>query len=369
MKIGMIKTINIILLSLLLFHVSCSDQKKSDVKQNENKKTQNVVKRISVIEIDSPEKGELFTIGDIIEINIGLKELEVKVDSLIVQSGKLKSTLNIKNLVYNWDTKNLNTGKNQLKVFAYSEGNKIDSYYLNLLFKSDIIPDYYKCKIIKTYPHDVGAYTQGLVFEDGIMYEGTGDWENSSLRKVNYETGEVLSVLGLGSKYFGEGITVFKDKIIQLTWKSKTGFVYDKKSFKLVSTLQYTTQGWGITNDGEKLIMSDGTETIHFLDPEYFNELSKIEVYDHEGAVQNINELEYINGIVYANIYQTEEIIAFDPLTGKVLKRIDCSNIVPDGFHEEIDNVLNGIAYDKQNDRYFLTGKRWPSLFEVKFVK
>jgi glutamine cyclotransferase len=186
---------------------------------------------------------------------------------------------------------------------------------------------------------------------------------------VKFESGVIIAELSLGSKYFGEGITIFKDKIIQLTLRSNTGFVYDKNSFRLVSTLQYPTQGWGITTDGEKLIMSDGTQTIHFLDPEYFNETSKIDIYDHEGPVNSINELEYINGLVYANIYQTEEIIVFDPTSGKVLQRIDCRKIIPNGFQGEQDNVLNGIAYDKQNDRYFVTGKRWPSLFEVKFMK
>ncbi len=201
------------------------------------------------------------------------------------------------------------------------------------------------------------------------MYEGTGQCGESKLKKINFETGKLVAELNLEANYFGEGITPFKDKIIQLTWKSKTGFVYDKSTFKLLTTLKYSTQGWGITTDNEKLIMSDGTQTIHFLDPEYFNELSKIEVYDNDGPVNNLNELEYINGLVYANIYLTEEIIAFDPKTGKVLKRIDCRKIVPNGYQSEDDNVLNGIAYDKDNNRYFITGKRWPSLFEVKFVK
>ena len=363
----------LILSSLVLFsflNPSCNKKgtDTSDKKSNTQTKP-NVTKRVSVIEIASPKSGEMFTVGDNIEVNIGLKESNVEVDSLIVEAKGAKTVINTNDLSYNWETKALKVGSNQLKVFAYSGGNKIDSYYLKLRFKSDVKPELYECKIINTYPHDTKAYTQGLIYDNGVMYEGTGPRGESSLRKVRFETGELISVLSLEARYFGEGITAFGDKIIQLTWTSRTGFVYDKNSFKLITTLQYPTQGWGITTDGEKLIMSDGTQTIHFLDPEYFNEIGKIEVYDHEGHVDSLNELEYINGLVYANVYQTEYIVAFDPTNGKVLKRIDCRKIIPNGFHGEQDNVLNGIAYDKDNDRIFLTGKRWPKLFEVKFVR
>ena len=370
MKITKLTFYNFILFLLFLLQVSCSNQGKSELKQNNKKKSENVTKRVSVIKIKSPKSGEMFTIGDQIDIEIGLKKSEIKIDSLIVESQGNKTIVYPDNKKYLWETGELNTGSNQLKVFAYSSGKKIDSYYLKLRFKSDIKPELYECKIVNTYPHDKKAYTQGLFYDNGVMYEGTGQRKGeSSLRKVRFETGELISILNLDAKYFGEGITAFKDKIIQLTWTSRTGFVYDKNSFKLITTLQYPTQGWGITTDGKKLIMSDGTQTIHFLDPEYFNEIGKIEVYDHEGQVNSLNELEYINGLVFANIYQSEEIIAFDPETGKVLKRIDCRKIIPKGFQGEQDNVLNGIAYDKNNDRIFITGKRWPSLFEVKFVK
>ncbi|MCD4832703.1 MAG: glutaminyl-peptide cyclotransferase [Bacteroidales bacterium] len=369
MKITKTVTYNFILFSLFLLQISCSNQEKTNVKQDTNVKSESVTKRVSVIEIDSPKSGEMFTIGDKVNIQIGLKESDLNIDSLVVESNRNKTTVYLDNIKYLWETSELKTGSNQLKVFAYSGGNKIDSYYLKLRFKSDIKPEQYECKIINTYPHDKNAYTQGLFYDNGVMYEGTGPRGESSLRKVRFETGELISVLSLEARYFGEGITAFGDKIIQLTLTSRIGFVYDKKSFKLITTLKYPTQGWGITTDGKKLIMSDGTQTIHFLDPEYFNEIGKIEVYDHEGPIRNLNELEYVDGIIYANVWQTEEIIAFDPINGKVLKRIDCRKIVPNGFRGERDNVLNGIAYDKKNNRYFITGKRWPSLFEVKFVK
>lgn len=358
-----------IIIPLFLLPISCSNQEKSSEKQNLVTKQESTTKRISVIEIDSPKAGEMFTIGDQIKINIGLKESDVKVDSLIVESEKNKKVLKDQNFNFVWETNDLKTGTNQLKVFAYSDGNKIDSYYLKLRFKSDIIPELYECKIVKTYPHDKRDYTQGLFYENGIMYEGTGQYGESKLKKINFETGKLVAELSLEANYFGEGITPFKDKIIQLTWRSKTGFVYDKSTFKLLTTLKYSTQGWGITADNKRLIMSDGSQTIHFLDPEYFNELGKIEIYDHNGPVDSLNELEYVDGLVYANVYLSEEIIVFNPENGKVLKRIDCRKIIPNGYQGEDDNVLNGIAYDKDNDRFFITGKRWPSLFEVKFVK
>ena len=363
-------TIYFTLIPTFLFLISCSNQDKKKPDQKTKVPQEQVTKRVSVISIESPKSGEMFTIGDKVDLDIRLKNSEVKVDSLIIEHDDFKKTFTPENMIFSWETGNLKTGSNQIKVLAYSSGHKIDSYYLKLRFKSDIIPELYECQVIETYPHDKKAYTQGLIFEDGIMYEGTGDWANSSLRKVDYKTGNVQAILSLGGgEYFGEGITIFKDKIIQLTWKSKTGFIYDKNSFSLLRKFKYPTEGWGLTTYHEKLIMSDGTNSIHFLDPEYLNEITKIEIYDNNGPVEYLNELEYVNGLVYANVYLTEEIIAFDPETGKVLERIDCSKIIPKGYENEHDNVLNGIAYDKKNDLFFITGKRWPILFEVKFVR
>jgi glutamine cyclotransferase len=356
-------------LILLSLHVACSNQKNQQTDQKKEDTPKNVVQRVSVISIESPKAGDMFTIGDVVDVTIKLEKEEVNIDSLLVEHGDVKVMLQANDVTYNWETSNLNTGSNQIKVFAYSKGHKIDSYYLKLRFKSDITPDLYEAKIVKTYPHNRDDYTQGLFYDNGILYEGTGQRGQSVLKKVDFETGKLIAELSLPANYFGEGITAYKDKIIQLTWTSNTGFVYDKESFKLLTTLKYNTQGWGITSDNKKLIMSDGTQTIHFLDPEYFNQIGKIEVYDQDGPVKNINELEYINGLVYANIWQSEQIIAFDLNTGKVVKRIDCRKIVPAEFKAEYDNVLNGIAHDHENDRYFITGKRWPNLFEVKFVK
>jgi len=358
-----------IIYSMIFASCSNNNTNKTTSTQLPDKQNANPAKNVSVIDVKTPKAGELVTIGDNINIDIQLKSTELVIDSLVFEDNYSKEKRNPQQLDFIWKTKGFKTGNNQLRITAYSKGNSIETYYLKLRFKSDIIPENYECVILKTYPHDVKAYTQGLIYENGIMYEGTGQYNESVLRKTDFETGKILAELSLPAQYFGEGITSFGDKIIQLTWESNLGFVYDKNSFKLLTTLEYSTQGWGLTNDGKRLIMSDGSSTIYFLDPEYFTQSGNIEVYDNNGPVKKLNELEYVNGLVYANVYQTEEIIVFDPETGKVLKRIDCKKIVPEGFQGEDDNVLNGIAYDSKSDIFYITGKRWPKLFEVKFVK
>lgn len=227
---------------------------------------------------------------------------------------------------------------------------------------------FYSCKIINTYPHDSNAFTQGLVYEDGFLYEGTGREGQSSIRKVEYETGKVIQIYNLPEKYFGEGITIFQDKIFQLTYKSQTGFVYDKKTFKLLQEFKYNSEGWGLTNDGTHLIMSDGSPTLYFYDPKNFELISKIPVYYKGSLLRNLNELEYINGNIYANIWQTDYIAIIDPKSGQVMGIVDLSGLLKTAdINGQID-VLNGIAYDAGKKRLFVTGKWWPKLFEIKLM-
>jgi glutamine cyclotransferase len=226
----------------------------------------------------------------------------------------------------------------------------------------------YGYRIVNAFPHDPNAYTQGLVFRDGVLYEGTGLLGHSTLRKVALETGGVLQYHRLADHFFGEGITIYGDRIIQLTWQSNTGFVYDKGSFERLREFHYPTEGWGLTHDGERLIMSDGTATLHFLDPDSLREIARIDVYDNSGPVVMLNELEYINGEVYANVWLTEHIARIDPQTGRVVGWIDLSGLyeIPDTLQGIA--VLNGIAYDRHSDRLFVTGKLWPRLFEIELV-
>lgn len=226
----------------------------------------------------------------------------------------------------------------------------------------------YTYNIVNLYPHDPSAFTQGLIYENGFLYEGTGLYGKSELRKINLETGTIVQRHKLPDKYFGEGITRHNDRIIQLTWKSGKGFVYEGESFKQVRTFDYPTEGWGITHDGRNLIMSDGTSTLYVLDPDTFKHISTIQVHDAKGPVTRLNELEYMNGLIYANIWQSYRIAIISPDTGAVAGWIDLEGLAIIAGGDRKKKVLNGIAYDHGGDRLFVTGKLWPRLFEIKIL-
>ncbi|HUA16571.1 MAG TPA: glutaminyl-peptide cyclotransferase [Verrucomicrobiae bacterium] len=221
-------------------------------------------------------------------------------------------------------------------------------------------------QIIHAFPHDPQAFTQGLIYVDGHLYESTGLNGRSSLRMVNLSTGEVLQRYNLPAEYFGEGLTEWGSELIQLTWKAHKAFVYDRFRFSLLKTFQYEGEGWGLTHDSKQLIMSDGTAYLRFLDPNSFRVTRRVRVVDETGhSLDNLNELEYIHGEIYANVWQTDEIARISPRTGKVLGRIDLGSLI-DKRGLDPGAVLNGIAYDSAADRLFVTGKLWPKLFEIK---
>lgn len=227
---------------------------------------------------------------------------------------------------------------------------------------------FYGYKVVNIYPHDRNAFTQGLVFENGFLYEGTGLRGHSTLRRVELETGNILQTRQIPDQLFGEGITIYENRIIQLTWQSNVGFVYDKESFELLQEFNYLTEGWGITYDGKHLIMSDGTSTLYFLDPETFNEIGRITVSDNDGPVSRLNELEYVKGEIYANVWLTDYIARISPDTGSVIGWIDLKGLLGPEDKGEVVDVLNGIAYDVQNERLFVTGKLWPKVFEIVLI-
>jgi glutamine cyclotransferase len=223
-------------------------------------------------------------------------------------------------------------------------------------------------RIVNTYPHDPRAFTQGLVFANDFLYEGTGLRGQSSLRKVDLKTGNILRVRQLPAHFFGEGITIYGNRVIQLTWRAKVGFVYDRQTFQLLDTFNYPTEGWGITHDGRSLIMSAGTSTLYFLNPQTFQEVGRLEVHTRDGPVSRLNELEYVQGEIYANVWKTDRIAKISPETGEVMGWIDLEGLLrPEDLNRRID-VLNGIAYDVKNDRLFVTGKLWPKLFEIELT-
>jgi glutamine cyclotransferase len=222
-------------------------------------------------------------------------------------------------------------------------------------------------RVVNTYPHDPNAFTQGIVFEDGLFYEGTGLHGQSSIRKADLDTGEILKIRYLPPDFFGEGLTLYKGRIIQLTWRSGIAFVYDKRDFKLLRTFRYAGQGWGITHDGARLIVSDGTATLRMFDPETFEEIGRIQVHDGEGPVDRLNELEYVRGEIFANIWMTDRVARIAPETGRVTGWIDLRGIInPMHKKRSIEAVPNGIAYDARDGRLFVTGKYWSKLFEIQ---
>ena len=228
----------------------------------------------------------------------------------------------------------------------------------------------YKYKVINRYAHDPAAFTQGLLVDQGRLYESTGLLGQSSLREVDLASGRITRMVKLPQRVFGEGLVLWKDKLIQLTWRSGTAFVFDKKTFQFIKQHKYTTEGWGITHDNTYLIMSDGSSQLYFRDPDTFEVKRKLEVTDQGKAIDKLNELEYINGAIYANIWQSERIAIISPATGKVSAWLDLTGIDRSMNRKSRpqDNVLNGIAYDKENHRLFVTGKRWPVMYEIEVV-
>lgn len=220
-------------------------------------------------------------------------------------------------------------------------------------------------RVVHVFPHDPQAFTQGLVYLDGFLYEGTGLNGQSTIRKVRLENGEVLQMQKLDAQYFGEGIAVFGGTLFELTWQSGIGFLYDRASFQRKGSFTYRGEGWGLTHDGRRLIMSDGSAYLRFLDPATQKELSRLQVTDGGKPVVNLNELEYVKGEVFANVWQMHRIARISPTTGRVAGWIDLKGLLSAREAQGVD-VLNGIAYDASGDRLFVTGKLWPKLFEIR---
>jgi glutaminyl-peptide cyclotransferase len=227
----------------------------------------------------------------------------------------------------------------------------------------------YTFEVVRSFPHDSQAFTQGLVFENGALYESTGLNGRSSLRKMDLPSGNVLMKVNVSQQYFAEGMTIFRGKVFQLTWKAGKGFIYDPATFEKTGEFAYTGEGWGLTNDDHSLIMSDGSSTLRFINPDNFTVEQTIKVTANGQPVERLNELEYVDGEIFANIWETDKIVRIDPHSGKVVGSIDLTGLLPESDRTPETDVLNGIAYDAATGRLFLTGKLWPKVFEVKLLK
>lgn len=320
--------------------------------------------------IKSPFGGKTYTPGEEISVEINLINVK-EADSLYVFLDKKKvfATGEKKNRYHiAVKTDSLKVGLHSVKVIHTTKEKNREVSEVSVVILSDLEPLRYGYKVIKQYPHDPDAYTQGLVFENGLMYEGTGLNGKSELRLVDFAQNKVLKSYKLPGEYFGEGVAVMNNKIYQLTYKSHVGLIYDKNTFKQIGQFSYPTEGWGLTHDGKNLLMSDGSNKIYFLDPNTLQKVNEIEVYNNVAAIMQLNELEYIDGEIWANVYQTDYIVRIDPATGKVTGLIDLTNILDEQFADQVD-VLNGIAYDPATKKVYITGKLWPKLFEIQLVE
>lgn len=323
------------------------------------------------IRIKIPEENSQFRTGDNIKVVIESSGGNATVDSvLIIYDGTVAGVLKPGQWEFTIPSAMTRlTGKKALKATAFSNTRSQSSVrFVTVL--SDIKPERFRVRIIQTYPHDQEAFTQGLFYHDDRLYEGTGQEAGSSLREVELETGRVIRQVNLDPSLFGEGITLYKDRIYQVTWQNRVGFVYERPTFNLINKIYYQTQGWGLTTIGDRIVMSDGSNILYFCEPELFTVESRIEVYDNEKPVDQLNELEYINGEIWANIWMTDLIARIDPVTGKVNSYIDLSMLYPDSERIKVNaDVLNGIAWDETGERIFVTGKRWPKLYEIRVVE
>ena len=332
------------------------------------------IKRGSLVpaRFELPYNNTTVQLGQSIPIEISIAEpSEVKSIKVYTKDSVIyEGPINKNRRTFEITTSSWNFGTNQISLeTTVNDGAKrLDHRVIKVL--PNTFPQEYSAEVLTVFPHATTSYTQGLEFDGNQLYEGTGGTGatgKSMVAKVNLNSGRILEKKMLDEKYFGEGITILGDKLFQLTWQEHTCFVYDKTTLQELNQFTYTGEGWGLCNDGEQLIMSDGSERIYFRDPKTFGLKRSIEVYTNEGPVRGLNELEYIEGKIYANVYTQNQIVIIDPATGAVTGRIDASILALD--YRKTGEVLNGIAYKKSTKQLFVTGKNWPNLLEIGLVK
>ncbi|WP_432712003.1 glutaminyl-peptide cyclotransferase [Pedobacter sp.] len=315
-----------------------------------------------------PDQGQQLKQGDALKIELDVPASTTVKEATYLVDGKVVGTKNDAS-TFNLDTKQLPLGYRLISAVV-DNGQQKDTITVNIEVKSAIVPPIDGYKVINVFPHDTTSYTQGLEYHDGKFLESTGEYGSSTLRWVDLKSGKALQRIDIDKKYFAEGSTLIGDKIVLLTWQANLGFIYDAKSLKQTGTFPYqnSREGWGLTFDGKQLIKSDGTNRIWFLNKDTYKEESFIEVYDNKGQVDQLNELEYIDGKIYANVYQTDNIVIINPQSGAIERYIDLSNLLPEKDRFANTDVLNGIAWDNKGKRLFVTGKRFDKLFEIKLV-
>lgn len=354
MKIGILS--KILISTVLLTVASCSGSSKQSRKP------------VSQIKIEN--KANKMIWGQTLQFSVSSKLYNGELDNTkVFINDSLISTE--KEIEFNCTVDKVNlVGKNIIKVVCTNSDGSQGINYKTFEVLSDIIPQQYSYQVVKTFSHNTKHFTQGLEIQDDFLYESTGENGTSGIYKMNLETGKILNSVALDEKYFGEGITILNQSIYQLTYKAQKGFVYNLNTFEQTATFGFESkEGWGMTNNGTHLIMSDGTNILTFIDPVSFKTVKKIQVYNHKGEVQFLNELEYDQGFIYANIYTTDMIVKIDARTGRILDEIDLRGLLGTYNTNERIDVLNGIAINRKNGKFYVTGKLWPKLFEIKLIK
>ncbi|MGN6637799.1 MAG: glutaminyl-peptide cyclotransferase [Mucilaginibacter sp.] len=321
----------------------------------------------------SPEAGTNYKSGDAVTVKVSYPA-DTKPDSIVYLVDSVKFASKKDSSSISLKTNTFALGPRVITAKLY-QGGKSQEVSTNIVLLAAKAPEKYTYQVVKVYPHDTSAYTEGLLYKDGYLYESTGEPGHSDLRKVDLETGKVVQRAKLDPKYFGEGSAIIGDKIVMFTYREKVGFVFDKNTFKLLSTFNNNVgvEGWGVTFDGNKMYLDDSTNRIWFLDKNNYRSIGYVDVYDDKGPINEVNELEYIDGKLYSNVYTTDTILAISPKTGAVEQRVDMANLWPlkdrPANFDNSENVLNGIAWDEKGKRLFVTGKKWPHLYQVKFLK
>jgi glutamine cyclotransferase len=321
----------------------------------------------SITSVISPKNGTILTCGDSVKISLSPPAAGNKVDSVVIAGGNNSRLVLAGKTDGYWHSGINKVGQVTLKIQVYFNDSLSESHAASLVILSDVVPHKYSYRVISQYPHDADAYTQGLIYENGRLIESTGLEEKSSVRIVNISTGKPDKLMPLAKEFFGEGIALYKDQIYQVTYKSQVGFIYDKNTLEQIRSFDYQIkEGWGLTTDGQYLVMSDGSSQLYFIDPEFFTQVNKIDVFDDKGMIPSLNELEYIRGKILANVYGESYIVLIDPVSGKVLGKLDLQALMPKGSIGDFNQVLNGIAYNSKTGHLYVTGKHWPVLYEIE---
>jgi glutamine cyclotransferase len=350
-------------LTFLLFITFSACKNTQNKPNNEQNQTAKQVKT-NEITIISPQNGQQVRKSEIIDVVYQINNDSLTIDTTVFFVNN-KEIARFHGTGYKWTMNETRAGRQSLRLSMQAKGKEIANASCMVKYFPPP-PQNYTYSVVKQYSHNTAFFTQGLFFDNGFLYEGTGQYGSSALMKIEFETGKVINSVNLSKEFFGEGITLLDDKIYQLSWQERQCFVYDKNSFDKIATIPYQNEGWGITTVGNLLAVSNGSSIISFVKPDNFAEVRHIEVCNDKGNVSQLNELEYIDGLIWANVWQTNTIVMINPESGAVVGEIDFSGIYSGA---DSDNCFNGIACDEKTNRIFVTGKRWSRIFEVKVMK